>query len=298
MVKEDTYPTSRIFVAPARGLLVAILASAIAVYGGCAQYMGTTAKSFLIEVRQNPDPNARYQAYTKLASPSCYDGPEDRAEAVKTLVEKLNGAQEPIASRAMICRTLGELRDPSARDVLIKAANDPEPLVRVQACRALGKVAKPEDATILARVMTVDNLEDCRIAAIEGIAELKSKDPRILQILLAGMEHDDPAIRLASVKALRSCTGQDHGVEFAAWREALFPEPKPNPKAEPTATANTTPKPDEISPGAVPATAPSPSPTPAPTVGTPSGSYLAFPPSYQSGGASPGTVPSSPAGHP
>ena len=101
----------------------------------------------------------------------------------------------------MICRTLGELGDPNARDALIGAVSDTEGLVRVQACRALGKVGKPEDVTVLARIMVVDTLEDCRIAAIDGLGELKSKDPRIMQMLVAGMEHEDPAIRLASLKA-------------------------------------------------------------------------------------------------
>ena len=55
-------------------------------------------------------------------------------------------------------------------------------LVRAEACRALGKVGRPEDATILARVMTVDTLGDCRVAAIEGLGELKSHDQRIIAV--------------------------------------------------------------------------------------------------------------------
>jgi hypothetical protein len=231
MVMDGTFPTRRVFL----GLALAAL---LAGQQGCSQYsqyMGTTAKSFLIQVRKNPDPNARYIAYNKLASPQCYDGPVDKAEAVKTLIEKLDGAQEPIASRAVICRTLGELRDPSAREVLIKAVGDPEGLVRVQACRALGKVGTPEDAPLLARVMTLDTLEDCRIAAIEGLAELRSDDPRILQMLVAGMEHDDPAIRLASLEALRATTGKDYGVEPAPWRDAVLARKEATPSRNPAA---------------------------------------------------------------
>ena len=93
----------------------------------------------------------------------------------------------------------------------MKATSDAEGVVRVQACLALGKVGLPEDATVLARVMTVDVLEDCRIAAIEGLGELKSTDPRILEVLVNGMEHDDPAIRLASVKSLRATHRQGPG---------------------------------------------------------------------------------------
>jgi hypothetical protein len=67
----------------------------------------------------------------------------------------------------------------------------------------------------------VDNLEDCRIAAIEGIGALKAKDPRIYQVLLDGMDHDDPAIRLACYRALRDITGKDLGNKPAAWKNDL-----------------------------------------------------------------------------
>src|SRR4051794_26153665 len=215
-----TFPSRRVLIWLSRPVLALFLAAP----AGCSQFIGTTAQSFLMKIRDSPDPNVRYLAYAKLASPGCYDSPVQKAEAVKTLIQKLDGAQEPTASRAVICRTLGELRDPSAREALLKAVNDPEGLVRVQACRALGKVGNPEDATTLARVMTLDNLEDCRISAIEGLGELKTKDQRIMQVLVAGMEHDDPAIRLASLVSLRKITGLDRGVEPAAWRDAVLPQ--------------------------------------------------------------------------
>jgi HEAT repeat protein len=137
----------------------------------------------------------------------------------------------------VICRTLGELHDPSSREPLMKAIGDPEGLVRSEACRALGKVGQPEDATVLARVMMVDSLEDCRIAAIEGLGTLKAKDPRIMQILVTAMEHDDPAMRLASLKALRNITGLDRGVDPAAWRDAVLPQVAAKPAADSPAAA-------------------------------------------------------------
>ncbi|HMB04579.1 MAG TPA: HEAT repeat domain-containing protein [Isosphaeraceae bacterium] len=202
-------------------LILAASLLAIAGWSGCSTFIGTTAASFLKRVRSDPDPNVRFVAYQKLAEPNCYDNEQQKAEAVRTLIEKLDAAEEPVATRAVICRTLGELRDPSAREALIKAVSDPEGVVRIQACRALGKVARPEDTTILARIMTVDNLEDCRIAAIEGLAELKSHYPRVMEVLINGMEHDDPAIRLASVQALRKITGRDLGIAPGPWREYL-----------------------------------------------------------------------------
>jgi HEAT repeat protein len=165
----------------------------------------------------------RYVAYTKLASQDAYDTDEERREAVATLVEKYEKGNEPLAIRAIICRTLGELGDPAAREVLLKAVHHQDPVVKIEACRALGKVGLPEDATVLAQTMTLDNLEDARIAAIEALADLGTRDPRIFKVLLDAMEHDDPAIRLASLNALRKITDKDLGTDVAAWRREMEP---------------------------------------------------------------------------
>lgn len=204
----------------AAACLMALLAGV-----GCSNYIGTTAASFIRKIREDPDPNVRYLAYTKLASPSCYDSPQQKAEAVRLLVEKLAKGREPVASRAVICRTLGQLGDPTAREVILKSVNDPEAIVRVEACRALGRVGKPEDATVLARVMSLDILEDCRIAAIESLAELKPDDPRITRVLIVGLQHDDPATRFASLNALRRITGRDLGVEPGPWQKLIGDAP-------------------------------------------------------------------------
>ena len=101
--------------------------------------------------------------------------------------------------------------------------SSPDAVIKIEACRALGKVGRSEDATVLAGVMTLDNLEDARIAAIEGLAELKTSDARIYRMLVDAMEHEDPAIRLASLNALRKLTSTDQGTEVAAWRTYLKP---------------------------------------------------------------------------
>jgi hypothetical protein len=97
------------------------------------------------------------------------------------------------------------------------------PLLKVEAYRALGKVGTAEDAMMLARIMNTDPLEDCRIAAIEGIGALKAQEPRIYHVLIEGMEHEDPAIRLESYRALKKITGKDLGNQPEAWRRELEP---------------------------------------------------------------------------
>ena len=216
----------------ARGSAVALLSLCLGGVG-CSTFSGTTATSFLRKVESSRDPNERYKAYESLASTRCYDDEAQKVKAVQVLCGKLErrpGAiedwYEPSATRAVICRTLGTLKHPAAREVLIKIINDPDPVVRAEACRALGKVGQTEDATVLARVMTADSWVDCRVAAIDALGDLKSSDPRINLYLVQTMGDDeDPAIRFASLGALKAITGKDLGVEEKPWKEFIAANP-------------------------------------------------------------------------
>ncbi|MGE3821912.1 MAG: HEAT repeat domain-containing protein, partial [Isosphaeraceae bacterium] len=198
-----------------------VLAALVISTAGCGSHIGTTAASFLRRIREDADPNMRYLAYAKLGSPNCYDSESQKDEAARVLIDRLEKGKEPVASRAVICKTLGFLARPLARDAILKAVRDPEAVVRVEACRALGTVGKTEDATVLARIMATDTLEDCRVAAVEALGALRPDDPRIARVLAEGMVQPDPAIRLASVKALRAITGQDLGLEPGPWMELV-----------------------------------------------------------------------------
>ncbi len=121
-----------------------LLAATAIALAGCTTYVGTTARSFLGHVRNNPDPNVRFLAYSKLASPDAYDSPEQKSEAAAVLIDKLERGREPVATRAIICRTLGELREPKARDVLIKSVSSSEAVVKIEAVSRWGRSAVPK----------------------------------------------------------------------------------------------------------------------------------------------------------
>jgi hypothetical protein len=206
----------------------------ITLVSGCAgfqglQFRGTTSASFLRTIEQSKDPNARYLAYDSLASPRCYDDEGQKDRAAQVLAARLKEGKEPIATRAVICRTLGILRKPVAREVVLAATSDEDALVRAEACRALGRVGRSEDATVLARVMTLDVSAECRVAAIDSLGDLKSPDKRITQHLVSGMEHDEPAIRVASLNSLRSITGKDLGVDAIEWKKYVEALPDGSP---------------------------------------------------------------------
>ena len=64
---HGTFPTRRVF----GWLSMTVLALFLAGQAGCSQFIGTTAQSYLMKIRDSPDPNIRYLAYAKLASPAC-----------------------------------------------------------------------------------------------------------------------------------------------------------------------------------------------------------------------------------
>ncbi len=186
---------------------------------GCAGIFGpTTATSFMHQIERDPDPNVRYKAYQSLGSARVYDDSEQRAAAAKLLLTKLDPRQEPLASRAVICRTLGEIGDPSARDAMARLVRDPDPLIRAEAYRALGKVGRREDSTVLMQAMTLDNDDHCKAAAIEALGSIKDVDPRTEGYLTRSLVSDDPRIRYASLKSLRKISGKDLGAKPGPWR--------------------------------------------------------------------------------
>lgn len=188
---------------------------------GCANYLGTTALSFMKHAQESPDPNVRNLAYAKLADQLTYTSPDQKEQAVAVLTTQLIDKGEPVASRAQICRTLGELALPSARPALIRSVDDESALVRAEACRALGKLGNPDDAALLSRVMAADTDQDCRLAAINALGGLETKDLRVMEQLIDGMTHVDPAIRLSSYRAIKQLTGKKLDPNPEAWRAEL-----------------------------------------------------------------------------
>lgn len=208
-----------------------LLAWAVIGLGGCANHLGTTSASFLKHAREDADPNRRHEAYAKLADLNCYDDEGQKAEAARFLASRLDEKSEPVVTRAVICRTLGELKQAEGRESLRRACDDPEAIVRVAACRALGSIGNPEDTSVLARIMAADVDPDCRIAATEGLGTMGAKDERVLQVLLDGMENPDPAIRAASYESLQRITGKNPGPEPAQWKAILAREMSDAPEA-------------------------------------------------------------------
>jgi hypothetical protein len=209
-----------------RSLLRLALALSTVGLSGCLgpeafKFRRTTASGFMKTIEESKDPNARYLAYDKLSSSRSFDNDAQMTRAAQLLAIKLKSGHEPDATRAVICRTLGTLGKSIAREPILTATNDEDALVRAEACRSLGRVGRPEDATVLAKHAMIDTSIECKVAAIESLGDLKAPDPRINKMLVEGMEDPEPVIRVVSLKALRSITGKDLGVEQKPWKDYI-----------------------------------------------------------------------------
>jgi hypothetical protein len=193
----------------------------LATVAGCAFMGPTTATGFLKQVEHDPDPNVRFKAYRALGTDRVYDEPTQKREAAVVILRRLDPQKEPMASRAMICRTLGLIGDPIAREAMIRQLRDPDVMIRAEAIRALGKVGRSEDATVLMQAMKLDADPDCKVAAIDALGLLKSADPRTETYLVEAMEDDDPAIRLAAYGSIKRLTNKDLGAKPGPWRELV-----------------------------------------------------------------------------
>ena len=105
----------------------------------------TTATSFMNQVETSPDPNVRYKAYQNLAARPGLRRPraEDTRRAAAPDEARPPRLPEAVGQpRVLICRTLGELGEPVARDAMVRLCHDGDPLIRAEAYHALGKVGE------------------------------------------------------------------------------------------------------------------------------------------------------------
>jgi hypothetical protein len=221
----------------ANGLRLVVPMLVLAMLTGCSAIGPTTATSFLKQVESDPDPNVRFKAYKALGTERVYDDAAQKHRAAELMLRRLDPQKEPMASRALICRTLGTIGDPIARDAMIRLVRDPDVLIRAEAIRALGRVGSPEDATVLMQAMKLDADADCKVAAIDSLGLLKAADPRTEAYLVEAMEDDDPGIRLAAYGSIKKLTGKDLGPKPGPWRELVVGRsaaPRANPAKPPS----------------------------------------------------------------
>lgn len=143
--------------------------------------------------------------------------PSDEQERVsKDLAIQLRDEKNAMF-RARMVRALGEMKTASAREALTTASTDPSSTVRIAACDAWGRQRGPQALEALAQIVGSDTDLDVRMAATRALGSLE--DPGAVRPLGLVLDDADPALQHRAMLSLREVSGQDYGLDVAAWRQ-------------------------------------------------------------------------------
>ena len=120
--------------------------------------------------------------------------------------------------RSVALRALNRARDPDARPLFIEALSDPSDLVRLEGAKAL--VNLPDPAAIEPLIRLVANPEedrDIRIAAAEALKHYKKIE--VARALIPRLNERDFGVSWQARRSLRRMTGRDFLYDEAAWLE-------------------------------------------------------------------------------
>lgn len=162
------------------------------------------------------------------------DRPDDRRIGIVRLSERPFGQREPYTSRyrqiaqsdadytvrAAAIRALNRSRDREAIPVFIKALGDENPMVRLQAAKALSNIPDASASETLAKTLgNQAETRDIRIAAAEALRHYR--DLGVARVLAGTLSGRDFSIAWQSRWSLEIMTGEDYGYDERKWLEYL-----------------------------------------------------------------------------
>lgn len=100
--------------------------------------------------------------------------------------------------RAVTCETLGQLQATAAVDALAECLRDPQPIVRIAAVHALGRLG-PAGVALVDQLLKSGRVED-RVTIVEVAGN--AGDKTRLPMLIAALQDDSDAMRRAAAEAL------------------------------------------------------------------------------------------------
>jgi hypothetical protein len=167
-------------------------------------------------------PDARRRGIHKLVRwDFAQDGPY-----VKRYRQIAQDDPDPLV-RATALRALNRARDAEARALFIAALRDPATEVRLEAAKALSNLPDPNAAGPLIRVVVDVEREDrdVRIAAADALRYYKSVE--VARALIPRLNERDFGVAWQARRGLRSITGRDLRYDEAAWLAYITGPDKP-----------------------------------------------------------------------
>ena len=132
---------------------------------------------------------------------------------------------DPIV-RATAIRALNRSRDPDARPIFVAALGDASERVRLEAAKALVNLPDPAAADPLIRLVgNADEDRDVRIAAAEALNQYRTIE--VARALTSRLNERDFSVAWQARRSLRRLTGRDFRFDEAAWLEYIAGPDKP-----------------------------------------------------------------------
>jgi len=166
------------------------------------------AESWLMQARQSPSPNARFEAIKKL-------GKESETDEIRGVLRDIAlDAENHHTLRQAAVRSLGKLGSSDAVDAIVEAAGSEDRDVRETAVDTLGTaVSTPAILTRLSRLASHDRDATVRASAVAALAELAPSRGASMARSVLSRRDDDPR-SIAHVTALRTLGTHGTAADF------------------------------------------------------------------------------------
>jgi ParB family chromosome partitioning protein len=150
------------------------------------------------ERRQLQEPRRREALLRTLAE-------FDDAASIKQITAVIDSDPDP-ALRLLACRLLGESKHPQAAKALEGKLRNKQEAVRLAAFEGLRRHAGPEDLRPLVLALEAEKADVGR-RAVEALEELAARDDRALARLVTALESKTPEVRRAALESLEKVHG-------------------------------------------------------------------------------------------
>jgi len=206
--------------------LVCITACVLSMLGACDSFEQARGARSIFQLIQGPtptqaaewaldeyDPNARYRGIMILANQPFGGEPL----YMQLYVEAVGDEDAGVRSAGV--RGLALHGSPEHVPLLVETLDDPDAIVRLDSARALQRIHNPLAIPALLKHLNIDNEENELVRAECAHALGQYAQPRVVDALIASLADPNLAVNEATRSSLRTLTGQDFGLDMAAWVE-------------------------------------------------------------------------------
>ncbi|HVT88510.1 MAG TPA: HEAT repeat domain-containing protein [Tepidisphaeraceae bacterium] len=206
-----------------------ICLAAVVLCAGCQQVerAGTFGKNVLDFMRGKTPINAAKRMEDQYFA-------DERRIGIAELANRDFGRRDPYVTRyeqiaqldadwmvrATAIRALNRSRDSKATGIFIHALSDDNPIVRVEACKALANIPDPAATPILVRLVSnTEENHDVRIWAADALRHYRQLE--VARTLANQLNTRDFGVAWQARKSLVSLTGRDLKYDESAWLQYL-----------------------------------------------------------------------------